>query len=356
MTVPQAKVTMLGTKGSGKTTYLLGMYAVLSAGVQGHTLVTTDLDDDEDMADAWYELCDNGRVPPATSTEPKLYSFIFRQDGETILTFDWEDYRGGAMDGNQPEATDAGRLQARLIESDSIYLVLNGTHLAGSPVVDERRDGVKRMTLARRMNAYLANTLSERAQRGVQLPSITVLLTKADMIRQASPRTPPEELMDQLCDLVQRLLPAAFEQRAGSRTLVCPVQLGAFGQDMAGEDLTLDTSKVNPRNLAYPLIHSFLNLLDTNVRSDRFAAGRLQNRITESADDLEKYRKTFRSIFQPKYVASQTRAIQDEREQLEKMQETVARMDTQVARLVGRLEEARIMNRVAVFEDGKRVV
>ncbi|MFD0635025.1 hypothetical protein ACFQ9X_29295 [Catenulispora yoronensis] len=63
MTVPQAKVTMLGTKGSGKTTYLLGMYAVLSAGVQGHTLVTTDLDDDEDMADAWYELCDNGRVP-----------------------------------------------------------------------------------------------------------------------------------------------------------------------------------------------------------------------------------------------------------------------------------------------------
>ncbi|MFD0635026.1 hypothetical protein ACFQ9X_29300 [Catenulispora yoronensis] len=259
------------------------------------------------------------------------------------------------MDGNQPEATDAGRLQARLIESDSIYLVLNGTHLAGSPVVDERRDGVKRMTLARRMNAYLANTLSERAQRG----AAAVDHGPADQGGHdppGQPRTPPEELMDQLCDLVQRLLPAAFEQRAGSRTLVCPVQLGAFGQDMAGEDLTLDTSKVNPRNLAYPLIHSFLNLLDTNVRSDRFAAGRLQNRITESADDLEKYRKTFRSIFQPKYVASQTRAIQDEREQLEKMQETVARMDTQVARLVGRLEEARIMNRVAVFEDGKRVV
>jgi len=56
MKLEDIKITMLGTTGAGKTSYLLGMYAVMQTGVQGFTLAAKDMDLDLELTQRWEKL------------------------------------------------------------------------------------------------------------------------------------------------------------------------------------------------------------------------------------------------------------------------------------------------------------
>src|SRR5216683_6066403 len=131
MSIPKITLTMLGASGSGKTLFLHGMYATLSAGIAGFFMYTRDPDDDLDMMDVWRMLCKKGELPPATPVdEPNRYDFVFKRGFESLLGFDCVDFRGGVTDGKAGSAADVDEIRKRLLETDSIYLVLDGGHVA----------------------------------------------------------------------------------------------------------------------------------------------------------------------------------------------------------------------------------
>src|SRR5690349_3434873 len=117
---------MLGTQGSGKTMYLYGMYAKLSAGESGFFLYADDHDIDLSLAEGWDALTSDGLLPPPTDEKPQRYPFVLNDGFQKILELDWVDYRGGAWMSrvNGSEAADAPAMLQRLENSDSIYLVL----------------------------------------------------------------------------------------------------------------------------------------------------------------------------------------------------------------------------------------
>src|SRR5271157_1839611 len=131
MATPELKLTMLGTTGSGKTMFLLGMYDTLSTGLHGYFLFTEDPDQGVDLNEAWEKLTEGGELPPATAVnQSKHYRFAFNHGFTPLVTIEWMDYRGGAITASTSSNADVSELQKQLQESDSIYIVLDGGKLA----------------------------------------------------------------------------------------------------------------------------------------------------------------------------------------------------------------------------------
>jgi hypothetical protein len=245
---PNLTITALGNRGSGKTTFLLGMYAEMSAGRRGYFLSATDPDVDLRLADRWDKLFEDGELPPPNQPDNISYGFRFMDGLTPLLAIDWLDYRGGALEDERgSESGDVQELHDRLLRSDSIYLVIDGGYLV-EPVSESSRRDIMRQTGLRRMSALLQHSLHERAklQEPPPAPSIVILVTKADLI-------PPERRtpMDGLARELQELASVCFQ--GGLSTLVCPVSLGHFGLNPAA---TVRTEDIDPLDLHLPIIYS----------------------------------------------------------------------------------------------------
>src|SRR5271155_5773064 len=106
---------MLGTPASGKTTFLLGMYMTLHAGVHGYTMITTERNRHLDLRDEWQAFKNQGVLPSLTGTDPIQYDFIFRQRLNSLMHLDVLDFRGRAIRSQaNSAATDAARIRERL--------------------------------------------------------------------------------------------------------------------------------------------------------------------------------------------------------------------------------------------------
>ncbi|MFJ5774650.1 hypothetical protein [Streptomyces sp. NPDC093094] len=256
--IDEITVTMLGPSLSGKTTFLLGMYSVLSAGLDDYFLHATDPDQDLDLSEAWDALVDDGMLPPPTAADQlKSYSFVFREHLNPLLSVDWLDYRGGALDDKvRGEDSDSSTLIARLDLSDAVYLVLDGRYLR-DPVTSNTVRRVQRATKAQRMTYFVQQTIDIRRKTGRPYPVIVVLVTKADLVAEARFPTEAGAILDQLVDDVRGVLPICFQP--GVTTLVCPVMLGHFG---AEENQHVDPQAVRPMSLHKPLLFSLLRYLE----------------------------------------------------------------------------------------------
>jgi hypothetical protein len=177
--VPTTQVTMLGGTGSGKTTYLVGMYAELSAGIDNYYL-GSDQDTDVDLTNAWSALIEDGILPVATG-ESRPFEFMFRYGADPLLALTWLDYRGGAMR-DRTDAPGTAELLTRLGESDSLYLTLDGGLLAA--VLDGESMAERRLRdLVGRYSTILSRVVDERRAKQLYSPSIVVLVTKGDLAR-----------------------------------------------------------------------------------------------------------------------------------------------------------------------------
>lgn len=240
MDIPSLKVTALGRPGSGKTTFLVGMYADLSAGHDGYFLNATDPDVDLSLAEAWDRLLMDGELPAANAAENVHYPFVVLEGLNSLLEIDWLDYRGGALD----DRTDSGegdvpQLMDQISESDCVYFVVDGGYLA-QPVTPGRRLGTLTKSGLKRMT-WLYQDVVRRTE---SKPPIVLLITKADRIP-AERRENLEELVDELRDLV----PICFTE--GVTTMVCPVMLGHFGDGSADK---VEPGDIEPHGLQIPII------------------------------------------------------------------------------------------------------
>jgi hypothetical protein len=347
--VPEVAVTMIGASGCGKTMYLYGMYTELSAGLEGYFLFSEDLDLDQEMAEAWDELCDTGTLPPPTPNVPRTYPFVFRTGIETVLRFSWEDYRGGAMSDHSDDESspDVVQLRERLLASGSIYLVIEGFHLA-RPVTRETFAQVRRVTFARKMTTLLQHTIHHRQLADLPLPSVVVLVTKADLIARANPGQPAASLMEMVADSVKQLLPVCFSDSVS--TLVCPVQIGNFPDQ---RQTSVDPSAVSPRNLQQPMIFTFLHQIFSHHSSVENTVVDLRGRNeadTRTAARLDQ--GMWNQMFRRGERVRVENVVQARSDEISRLAKHLTRTQTQIERLQGDLEKAARDHKVMLFDGG----
>jgi GTPase SAR1 family protein len=237
----EVKITMLGASGTGKTCYMLGLYAVMQLGLQGFTLSTTDPDEDLRLSNMWEQLVEaegSDRWPPGTGAEPHQYEFNFSYGMRRLISFDWLDYRGGAMS-DVSSASDTKTLMERLRQSNCIFLCISGEHLKSAAASETKFQLKARQAGVTRMNQFL-NELGEGLSENQRPFPIVIVITKYDQCFQRD----KTELMND----IKRMFSALFMSNQDWLIMVCPVSLG--------KDLAEDSSvgEIDPKNIHLPLV------------------------------------------------------------------------------------------------------
>lgn len=210
------KITMLGTTGAGKTSYLLGMYAVMQTGVQGFTLAAKDMDMDLDLTERWEQLIslegeDRWPAPNAAATEH--YSFDFSYGFSPIIGFEWLDYRGLALSDRSGEQ-DVQELSDYLTESKCLFLCVSGEYL-----IDRITPNTVRNLKSDRMNQFIQQHVSNHHSPDRDRPfPVAIVITKYDLCHH---REKQEIIAD-----IKQLFQGLFAPNSGWLVMICPVSLG----------------------------------------------------------------------------------------------------------------------------------
>lgn len=240
---PTVQVTMLGARGTGKTTYLLGMYAEMSAGVEKY-FMTSDPGTHLRLTTDWDALMEDGLLPKGTD-KSQTYQFRFRYGMTTLLELDWLDYRGGAITSVDVDPS-ATQVHERLAQTDSLYLTFDGALLAS--VLAGEAKGKNQLKYAVSLyNNLLAFASDRRREAGLVQPSIVLLVTKSDrLIEYLSGDS--EERQRKVVDWVSGQFEQIFEP--GCDVAVCTVSLGELGR----EPEKVEPAVVDPARVHKPMV------------------------------------------------------------------------------------------------------
>lgn len=300
-------ITMLGASGAGKTCFLVGLYNALRVPVKKFGLVavdaTPDVDTDKDLEDLWLRLHETGhdRWPAPTDTS-REFTFAFQYAYKTILTFDWLDYRGGALT-DQPAESDVRSLVARLQRSDAIFLCVPGDALV---------DGNPRAAKTDRMNIFLGR-LRNALKPDDPLPTVVLVLTKWDVCVARGMTTA------QIIEGMKELFNPLFAPGGKWLVTICPVTLGA------GLSQNRDAADIAPRHIHLPV--TFVTCME------------LKRRIgvrTAAIEGLDRERGTLGGNWLWEWWNSQelrrtTNAIALEQAQLARAKEDLAYLEKELA-------------------------
>jgi len=231
--LPRMTISMLGADKSGKSSYILGMFAALVRGQLHHQYALSAASQAVSIAmqQELDDLCAGN--PPKPTDEPKTHEFTLRgglagagraggvQTG--IAALDLIDFRGGTMRELPEGDNDAARYFARLPKSDSIFVVLDSRYFR-EPVTPDRQHAVAQDTWAYRIGDLIGWAIEKREEAGLAPPSIVVLLTKWDLLEQWQPIG--GRGLAEVYDDVQALLPKVFG--VGLEQYVFSVSIGQF--------------------------------------------------------------------------------------------------------------------------------
>lgn len=175
-------VTVIGFKNSGKTTYLAGMYAMMSAGRKNFSLVTKDPDLDLFLENLWDGIC-SGNLPLPSDKDEK-FSFHIAHNYKPVCDFDWLDYPGGILaDPNHPSRE---KLNTSIREADCLVLVLDGDLF----VIDATSEADYEAKLTKKLEfdsglRKETKALTRLSAEGMAIPPICIVVTKCDKINYA---------------------------------------------------------------------------------------------------------------------------------------------------------------------------
>jgi len=263
------KIVMLGGTGSGKSCYMLGMYATMQIGLNGLSLSAKDLDDDLRLTDMWEKLVevkDEKRWPPPNDQNPISYEFQFNYGFKPILDFEWLDYRGGAIASLTSEA-DVPMLVQQLSASNCIFLCVSGEYLK-DPLTPQGLAFVARETRINRMSAHMAK-VGERVKPSKQKPfPVVIVITKYDV---CSNRGPDEVIED-----IKKLFPSLFTPNAGWLTMICPVSLG---MELANDK---NSGDIRPINLHLPIAFAVYARFREQMLNHKTTTDRAKQQLDEA--------------------------------------------------------------------------
>lgn len=216
MRLNEIKITVLGTTGAGKTSYLLGMYAVMQTGVQGFTLAAKDMDLDLELTQRWEKLISlkgEDRWPTPNAAAMEYYGFDFSYGFHPLMGFQWLDYRGLALSDRSTEQ-DVTELVEYLQASECLFLSISGEHL-----VSEITPSTVRELKSDRMNQFIQQYVSFNKNPSSLKPfPIAIVITKYDLCHHRD--------KDEIIADVKKLFQALFTPNSGWLVMICPVSLG----------------------------------------------------------------------------------------------------------------------------------
>ncbi len=268
MKLEDIKIVMLGTTGAGKTSYLLGMYAIMQTGIQGFTLSAKDMDLDLELTQRWEKLISvtgEDRWPTPNAAAMEHYGFNFSYGFRPLMGFEWLDYRGLALSDRSTEQ-DVQDLVQYLSDSQCLFLCISGEYLA-EPVTPTTVREIK----SDRMNQFIQQYISEKKQPTNQNPfPVAIVITKYDLCHQRE--------RDEIIADVQKLFQALFTPNTGWLTMICPVSLG---KELCND---LDNASIVPVNIHLPVV--FAVYAQLRAYGIEFKAQR--DRLTNSIDAIKK--------------------------------------------------------------------
>ena len=256
------KITMLGTNGVGKYSYLIGMYSMLSKRVNGFTLSAKDKDTHISINDCWEQLVSEGYCPlPPCDIEN--YCFDFNYNFKNILSFEWLRYPGTYLRGKSSEVGVQYLLET-INNSSCLFLSVSGEHLTQSLFDDHGnvyhtvKFRVSRKISISRMNCFLISLLKRFNTTGKKLLPVAIIITKFDLIKERS--------KDGIVRDIKELFSPLFYPGSGLLVMICPVSLG---KELAENPIG---GKIEPVNLHFPIFFA------------------VYCKLTEMVSDIEKNR------------------------------------------------------------------
>lgn len=247
---------MLGTTGAGKTSYLLGMYAVMQTGMQGFTLAAKDMDLDLELTQRWEKLISlkgEDRWPTPNAAAMEYYGFDFSYGFRPLMGFQWLDYRGLALSDRSDEQ-DVTDLVQYLQESECLFLCISGEHL-----VNEITPTTVRELKSDRMNQFIQQYISTKKKPAPQNPfPVAIIITKYDLCHHRD--------KDEIIADVKKLFQALFTPNSGWLVMICPVSLGKELSDNP------DKASIIPVNVHVPVVfavYSQLRVYDLKLKEQR---------------------------------------------------------------------------------------
>ncbi len=232
---------MLGDSGSGKTCYMLAMYAAMQMGDHGFTITTVDPDENVRLNNLWANLISTvgSRRWPDKTNQMKTYKFEFSEGLDSSIRFEWLDYRGGALSQESASDSDIVELRNQILQSSGLFFCISGEHLrekitAGSlpKVIVESK--------ARFMTDYLVHLRKRVKREERQYFPIIITVSKYDLCYDR----PKEELLED----IKKVFKPVFAEHTHWLVMICPVSLGK------GLAFDKHSSKIIPKNLHLPLI------------------------------------------------------------------------------------------------------
>lgn len=301
----EVKITMLGTEGAGKTCYILGLYATMQFGLQGFTLSTTDMDEDLRLTSAWENMVEEegeDRWPPPTGMEPTQYEFDFSYGLRRLISFDWLDYRGGAML-DSSTSTDVQTLMKRLEQSTCLFLCVSGEHLREEGLSDTKLQSKARRAGVHRMNLFLNNLAQNLKDHQKPFP-IVIVITKYDLCQKRG-----RAVIDDL----KRMFSTLFVPNHDWLIMICPVSLGKELEENS------DTGKIEPKFLHLPLVFALYAKFREYMMTE-------QERVNQNKIRLETLRQGnwFKRMFSGDEVRSTESSLETSQNQLQDIQKKMA--------------------------------
>ncbi len=256
----RTRITLLGTTCCGKTIYLVGMYAAMQEAASEFTLTTNDPNDHKRLIEKWNCLFEDGLARwPISTAFIDDYSFILNYQCQPIMTFDYIDYRGGALIDRSTQS-DTQKLFEYVEESDCLFLCVSGEYLKQA-IVEENGEvnfsvGQKVATRLRLGSIYKAiMPLQQKLNPTNSNPfPVAIVITKYDLCM--------ERGKDAIVQDIRQLFEPLFQPDSGWLVMICPVSLG---KELATNQ---DSGEIELINCQYPLLFAAFSLFRKRYLSE----------------------------------------------------------------------------------------
>lgn len=118
---------MIGHSGSGKTTYMGGLYKLYGDDPNGFGLSLNDSSKRTHLQELGKKIM-SGRYPSGTDIAEE-YKFWLQYDNTRLIPFNWYDYRGGALLESSKYSREAELLIQKIEKSDALIVFLDGAKI-----------------------------------------------------------------------------------------------------------------------------------------------------------------------------------------------------------------------------------
>ena len=233
------RITILGSRGSGLTSYLLGVYAAMQLGIHGFTLYTEDVDEDLRLTHMFERLIDGGgdRWPPPIADSFDTYNFVLSYGLSPLLKLEVKTTYLPVMVSESESSLRTSNLKETLQKSDCIFFFISGEFFT------ESHNNSELSSIAIKANVhkmlFFLDELRKVRSLDNQPLSIAIIITKYDL---CSHRSKQEIIKD-----VEKIFQPLFAPHSGWLVMICPVSLGKELAENAA------TGEIDPRNLHIPI-------------------------------------------------------------------------------------------------------